>query len=163
MNWISSIIIGTDHCCIQWYLTDYVRLPIRQNSGDLTPRSRPHPSTLNIPGMTQSKVSPDGKIPKRDVGAKLVVIMVGLPARGKSYITKKIHRYLSWQQHDTQIFNVGNRRRVAASAIPTTSPRSPKLTRASSGAAVMDPPTQAAHMILTGWVPSISFCWNAPW
>lgn len=64
--------------------------------------------------MTRSKVSPDGKIAERDVSAKLVIIMVGLPARGKSYITKKITRYLSWQQHNTRIFNVGNRRRVAA-------------------------------------------------
>lgn len=40
--------------------------------------------------------------------------MVGLPARGKSYITKKIARYLNWQQHNTRIFNVGERRRVAA-------------------------------------------------
>jgi 6-phosphofructo-2-kinase len=69
---------------------------------------------LNIPGMTRSKVSPDGRIPDRDVAAKLVIIMVGLPARGKSYITKKLQRYLSWQQHNTKIFNVGNRRRIAA-------------------------------------------------
>ena len=40
--------------------------------------------------------------------------MVGLPARGKSYITKKVARYLNWLQHDTKIFNVGERRRVAA-------------------------------------------------
>lgn len=40
--------------------------------------------------------------------------MVGLPARGKSYITKKIARYLNWLQHDTRIFNVGERRRVVA-------------------------------------------------
>ena len=40
--------------------------------------------------------------------------MVGLPARGKSYITKKITRYLNWLQHDTKIFNVGERRREAA-------------------------------------------------
>lgn len=40
--------------------------------------------------------------------------MVGLPARGKSYITKKTARYLNWLQHDTRIFNVGERRRVAA-------------------------------------------------
>ena len=52
------------------------------------------------------------------MAAKLVVIMVGLPARGKSYITKKIQRYLSWQQHNTEIFNVGNRRRVAANKAP---------------------------------------------
>ena len=38
--------------------------------------------------------------------------MVGLPARGKSYITKKLARYLNWLQHDTKIFNVGERRRV---------------------------------------------------
>lgn len=40
--------------------------------------------------------------------------MVGLPARGKSYVTKKIARYLNWLQHDTMIFNVGERRREAA-------------------------------------------------
>ena len=40
--------------------------------------------------------------------------MVGLPARGKSYIVKKIARYLNWMQHDCKIFNVGNLRRRAA-------------------------------------------------
>lgn len=42
-----------------------------------------------------------------------MIVMVGLPARGKSYITKKITRYLNWLQHDTKIFNVGERRRMA--------------------------------------------------
>lgn len=69
--------------------------------------------------MTKSKVSPDVRIAKRDVGAKLVIVMVGLPARGKSYITKKLARYLNWLQHDTQIFNVGERRRVAAGRSPS--------------------------------------------
>ncbi|KAI6857090.1 hypothetical protein KC334_g22142, partial [Hortaea werneckii] len=87
-------------------------LPLRQNSGTSTPRVRP--TTLDIPGLTKSKVSPDGRIASRDVGAKLVIVMVGLPARGKSYITKKLARYLNWLQHDTTIFNVGERRRVAA-------------------------------------------------
>ena len=86
--------------------------PIRQMSGISTPR--PRPTTLDIPGLTKSKVSPDGRIAQRDVGAKLVIVMVGLPARGKSYITKKLARYLNWLQHDTRIFNVGERRRVAA-------------------------------------------------
>lgn len=45
--------------------------------------------------------------------------MVGLPARGKSYVTKKLARYLNWLQHDTQIFNVGERRRIAAGKSPS--------------------------------------------
>ncbi|KAF2640558.1 bifunctional 6-phosphofructo-2-kinase/fructose-2,6-bisphosphate 2-phosphatase [Massarina eburnea CBS 473.64] len=88
--------------------------PVRMNSLSGTPRIRP--TTLDIPGLTKSKVSPDGKIAQRDVGSKLVIIMVGLPARGKSYITKKMTRYLNWSQHDTRIFNVGEKRRVAASS-----------------------------------------------
>ncbi|KAI1178262.1 bifunctional 6-phosphofructo-2-kinase/fructose-2,6-bisphosphate 2-phosphatase [Nemania sp. FL0916] len=91
--------------------------PIRQNSGSATPRVRPHATTLSIPGMTRSLVSPDGRIADRDVAAKLVIVMVGLPARGKSYITKKLRRYLAWQQHNTKIFNVGNRRRTQASVM----------------------------------------------
>ena len=62
-------------------------------------------------------MSPDGRIAQRDVGSKLVIVMVGLPARGKSYVTKKIARYLNWLQHDTRIFNVGERRRFAAGGL----------------------------------------------
>ncbi|QKX64294.1 uncharacterized protein TRUGW13939_11468 [Talaromyces rugulosus] len=86
-------------------------------SAALTPK--PRATTLDIPGLTRSKVSPDGRIPERDVGSKLVIVMVGLPARGKSYITKKLARYLNWLQHDTRIFNVGERRRLAAGNSPS--------------------------------------------
>lgn len=68
--------------------------------------------TLNIPGQTSSKISPDGRIANVDVGSKLVIVMVGLPARGKSYITNKLTRYLNWLQHDCRVFNVGNTRRL---------------------------------------------------
>ncbi|KAL4898389.1 6-phosphofructo-2-kinase 1 [Aspergillus ambiguus] len=81
--------------------------------------NRVRATTLDIPGLTKSKVSPDGRIAQRDVGSKLVIVMVGLPARGKSYITKKLARYLNWLQHDTEIFNVGERRRVAAGKSPS--------------------------------------------
>lgn len=60
------------------------------------------------------------------MGAKLVIVMVGLPARGKSYITKKLARYLNWLQHDTKIFNVGERRRVAAGKSPSPAPKERK-------------------------------------
>ncbi|KAI0096466.1 bifunctional 6-phosphofructo-2-kinase/fructose-2,6-bisphosphate 2-phosphatase [Daldinia grandis] len=117
--------------------------PLRQNSGSQTPRVRPHATTLSIPGMTRSLVSPDGKIADRDVAAKLVIIMVGLPARGKSYITKKLRRYLSWQQHNTRIFNVGNRRRVAAVSSPT-------MHRKDSS---MDMPTPETTILVNGVQP----------
>lgn len=61
----------------------------------------------------------DGIRPQ-DVGKeKLVIVMVGLPARGKSYVTKKLCRYLSWLQHDTKIFNVGDRRRKIGQDVVT--------------------------------------------
>ena len=98
--------------------------------------------------MTRSKVSPDGRIPQRDVAAKLVIVMVGLPARGKSYITKKLQRYLSWQQHESRVFNVGNRRRTAvgkrASVHPGLDPEPARL----------DPPVEAATILLNGVSPS---------
>jgi len=37
--------------------------------------------------------------------------MVGLPARGKTYMARKLARYLSWLGYDTRVFNVGNYRR----------------------------------------------------
>ncbi|KAI6712541.1 6-phosphofructo-2-kinase: variant [Diplocarpon mali] len=130
-------------------------LPVRQNSGSATPRIRAPATTLNIPGMTRSRISPDGKIAQRDVGAKLVLVMVGLPARGKSYITKKIQRYLSWQQHECRIFNVGARRRVAAGTGLSSSPQSPSQslrkqtpTQTGSLASIVDAPTKAAHILL---------------
>lgn len=38
--------------------------------------------------------------------------MVGLPARGKTYIARKMARYLSWQGVAARVFNVGNYRRA---------------------------------------------------
>jgi broad specificity phosphatase PhoE/predicted kinase len=43
---------------------------------------------------------------------KLAVVMVGLPARGKTFIARKIGRYLSWLGYRTQMFNVGSYRRA---------------------------------------------------
>mmetsp|Transcript_104842 Transcript_104842/g.302481 ORF Transcript_104842/g.302481 Transcript_104842/m.302481 type:complete len:790 (+) Transcript_104842:726-3095(+) len=42
---------------------------------------------------------------------KYVLAMVGLPARGKSYIVKMIIRYLQWTGVQARLFNVGNFRR----------------------------------------------------
>jgi len=42
---------------------------------------------------------------------KLVLVMTGLPARGKSYISCKLNRFLNWMGFKSQVFNVGNYRR----------------------------------------------------
>ncbi|KAH7927690.1 bifunctional 6-phosphofructo-2-kinase/fructose-2,6-bisphosphate 2-phosphatase [Leucogyrophana mollusca] len=46
--------------------------------------------------------------------AKIVLAMVGLPARGKSYLSNKLMRYLKWLEYDVQVFNVGQLRRSRA-------------------------------------------------
>ncbi|KAI0397211.1 6-phosphofructo-2-kinase [Xylariaceae sp. FL0594] len=45
---------------------------------------------------------------------KICVVMVGLPARGKSYIAQKAQRYLTWLSIPSKTFNVGNYRRTDA-------------------------------------------------
>ncbi len=37
--------------------------------------------------------------------------MVGLPARGKTFVARKIHRCLRWLGHDARLFNAGDYRR----------------------------------------------------
>ena len=40
-----------------------------------------------------------------------VLVMVGLPARGKTFIARKVARYLTWLGISARVFNVGNYRR----------------------------------------------------
>ncbi len=42
---------------------------------------------------------------------QLVIVMVGLPARGKTYIATKLGRYLRWLGYNTRVFNIGEYRR----------------------------------------------------
>ncbi len=42
---------------------------------------------------------------------KTALVMVGLPARGKTYTARKLARYLAWRGFDARVFNVGNYRR----------------------------------------------------
>ncbi|CDK26160.1 unnamed protein product [Kuraishia capsulata CBS 1993] len=77
-------------------------------------------TTLDIPGQTRSKSNPDGTTltPER-----VVVVMIGLPARGKSYLSNKLTRYLNWLQINCRLFNVGSTRRQQASHLgPESSP-----------------------------------------
>ncbi|KAJ9667062.1 6-phosphofructo-2-kinase [Coniosporium apollinis] len=89
--------------------------------------------------------SPSERFAKRvGMDSKLVIVMVGLPARGKSYVTKKLCRYLTWLQYETRIFNVGERRRTIAGRPldPTASKQYSKPTN--SAATILDEPEHSA-------------------
>ncbi|KAG0213804.1 hypothetical protein BGX28_003478 [Mortierella sp. GBA30] len=70
--------------------------------------------SIDQPGVVMTRLPQELEDSQHEFGSKLVVIMVGLPARGKSYLVKKLQRYLTWLQYDTKVFNVGNRRRIVS-------------------------------------------------
>src|SRR5437870_12967421 len=55
-------------------------------------------------------------VPQRPGAQKLAVVMVGLPARGKTFVARKLQRYLSWLGFRTLWVNVGDYRRSRAGA-----------------------------------------------
>jgi broad specificity phosphatase PhoE/predicted kinase len=57
------------------------------------------------------KTVPSLPPPAMDDSTKVAFAMVGLPARGKSFIARKIARYLSWLGYRARVFNVGGYRR----------------------------------------------------
>jgi len=47
---------------------------------------------------------------------RLLIVLVGLPGRGKSFIARKLQAYFSWMLISCKIFNVGKYRRAANAA-----------------------------------------------
>lgn len=74
---------------------------------------------------------------------RICVVMVGLPARGKSLIATKVVRYLHWLSIGAKTFNVGQYRRTAtptpsADFFDTSNPEGERLRKAAAEAAVSD-------------------------
>lgn len=63
--------------------------------------------TTAAPGPTVQPVHPrhPDRVPR------LLVVMVGLPARGKTSVARRLYRYLSWLGYRTRLFNLGDYRR----------------------------------------------------
>ncbi|KNC96324.1 hypothetical protein, variant [Spizellomyces punctatus DAOM BR117] len=80
------------------------------------------PIDRRLSSSTGSSKAPRDILEQKELGPKLIIFMVGLPARGKSYICKKLVRYLSWSGFNTRVFNVGNRRRVMATSTSSSPP-----------------------------------------
>lgn len=45
---------------------------------------------------------------------RLVIVLVGLPGRGKSFIARKLQNFVTWRGSECRVFNVGKYRRQAA-------------------------------------------------
>ncbi|CAL9703577.1 unnamed protein product [Knipowitschia caucasica] len=73
-------------------------MELRPEATLLRQRRRRCESTASVPQFTNSPT---------------MIVMVGLPARGKTYISKKLTRYLNWIGVTTKVFNVGQYRRDA--------------------------------------------------
>ncbi|KAF8640270.1 hypothetical protein AX16_010165 [Volvariella volvacea WC 439] len=78
-------------------------------------------STVTSKRVSQAPTPPSavrgigGKVAKPDYSdSKIVLAMVGLPARGKSYLSNKLMIYLKWLEYDVKVFNVGQLRRTRA-------------------------------------------------
>lgn len=86
---------------------------VHPSQSSTQPSSSSHSSTSTSSTSLSSMSSLSSESP--DIASaeslKLVIVCVGLPARGKSYITKKLQKYFNWSQFNTKIFNVGNTRR----------------------------------------------------
>ncbi|EJF62512.1 bifunctional 6-phosphofructo-2-kinase/fructose-2,6-bisphosphate 2-phosphatase [Dichomitus squalens LYAD-421 SS1] len=86
--------------------------PMLKQFDQSTATSRAISQTATPP---RSVVGIGGKVGKPDYSeAKIVLAMVGLPARGKSYLSNKLMRYLKWLEYSVKVFNVGQLRRSRA-------------------------------------------------
>ncbi len=65
-------------------------------------------------------MSNDGPTPP-PMDGRIAIVMVGLPARGKTFTARKLARYLGWLGYRAQLFNLGNYRRERVGAhMPAT-------------------------------------------
>nr|GEX18952.1 6-phosphofructo-2-kinase/fructose-2,6-bisphosphatase isoform X1 [Tanacetum cinerariifolium] len=91
------------------------RLVKSASANTLTTSTKPGPGAKNsmpaAAGAVAAAAVADQMLgPKEDM--HLAIVLVGLPARGKTFTAAKLTRYLRWLGHDTKHFNVGKYRRL---------------------------------------------------
>ncbi|GJY81858.1 6-phosphofructo-2-kinase/fructose-2,6-bisphosphatase-like protein isoform X1 [Tanacetum coccineum] len=91
------------------------RLVKSASANTLTTSTKPDPGAKNpmpaAAGAVAAAAIADQMLgPKEDM--HLAIVLVGLPARGKTFTAAKLTRYLRWLGHDTKHFNVGKYRRL---------------------------------------------------
>ena len=74
---------------------------------------RPVAPAADAPTGDGAQARPPPPPRRRRREKKIIFAMVGLPARGKSFLSTKIVHFLSWRGTSTRIFNAGSTRRAA--------------------------------------------------
>lgn len=98
-----------------WNFSDTVssgQPPVELGLSHHPPRTPAGPFALPLPAHYRARVM----VAPRLGHARLALIMVGLPARGKTSVARKLQRYLSWLGYRTFCVNVGDYRRALAGA-----------------------------------------------
>ncbi|PPQ77141.1 hypothetical protein CVT25_010835 [Psilocybe cyanescens] len=97
-----------DGCSLPWVLV-LDRLKQFDESTVVSRKGSQAPTPpLSVKGIGNKVAKPDYS------ESKIVLAMVGLPARGKSYLSNKLMIYLKWLEYDVKVFNVGQLRRTRA-------------------------------------------------
>ncbi|XP_036390280.1 6-phosphofructo-2-kinase/fructose-2,6-bisphosphatase 2-like isoform X1 [Megalops cyprinoides] len=80
------------------------------------------PKDCSLANSTESK-KPEPRVNEKKcswasymTNSPTMIVMIGLPARGKTYMSKKLTRYLNWIGVPTKVFNLGVYRREAVKA-----------------------------------------------
>ena len=83
--------------------------PILHLGPQASVEENPQPQQSSAPNPTSSGTN----------GDKMVIVMVGLPARGKTYVARKLaHYFRFFQGAPAEVFNVGNyRRQISGAAV----------------------------------------------
>ncbi|XP_048840389.1 6-phosphofructo-2-kinase/fructose-2,6-bisphosphatase 1-like isoform X1 [Brienomyrus brachyistius] len=72
-----------------------------------------------VPWVSRSLKQRRGSSVPQFTNSPTIIVMVGLPARGKTYISTKLTRYLNWIGVPTKVFNLGQYRRDAVQTYKT--------------------------------------------
>eukprot|EP00300_Choanocystis_sp_HF-7_P031119 c40221_g1_i1.p1 GENE.c40221_g1_i1~~c40221_g1_i1.p1 ORF type:complete len:550 (+),score=109.74 c40221_g1_i1:31-1650(+) len=70
--------------------------------------------TQDVPALTKQSEEFDlmrERARLTNLNSKLVIVLVGLPGRGKSYVSRKLQHLLSWKGLEVKIYNVSSYRR----------------------------------------------------
>ncbi|DBA03027.1 TPA: hypothetical protein N0F65_003215, partial [Lagenidium giganteum] len=81
--------------------------------GDLV--TQEHSTRAQQGGHRSSITFPQGEQKARR-GGKLIIFLVGLPGRGKTFIGHILARHMTWMGHQSKVFNTGEYRRLLVGA-----------------------------------------------